>query len=59
MFDVGQRLEVMKHGNMTFLTVESVTKSHVVLHDDRNKSVRFKYPKAFFLKCKKLYRIIR
>jgi len=59
MFKIGQRLEILRHGDGSLLTVESVSKDHVVLHDDRDKSIRFKYPRAFFIKHKEMFHTVK
>jgi len=59
LFKIGQRLEITKHNNTALLTVESVSKDHIILHDDRDKTARFKYPKAFFIKCKDKFKVVK
>ena len=59
MFDVGTQLRInTSHGTSEFF-VEQVDKTHVTLHLTKDATIRFKYPKAYFVNNKKLYRVIK
>ena len=59
MFDPGTHLRISTpHGTSDFL-VEYVDKTHVGLYLTKDATIRFKYPKAYFAKNKKLYRVIK
>ena len=58
MFEVGTHLQISTaHGTSDFL-VEQVGKGYVMLYLPKDPTIRFRYPKAYFTKNKKRYRVI-